>query len=55
MLEHYGIPCGFTKLVTDFVKPHGIQSCASISYVLDLIELLFNGRPDDGLLKGRNM
>jgi hypothetical protein len=66
MLAHYGIPCSFTKLVmdknrkkqiyiTNFVKPHGIPHCASISYVLDLIELFSNRWPDDGLLKGRNM
>jgi hypothetical protein len=47
MLAHYGIPCS--------LKPHGISQCASISYVLDLIELLFNGWPDDGHLKSRNM
>jgi DNA-directed RNA polymerase subunit N (RpoN/RPB10) len=37
--------------ITNLVKPHGIPQCASISHVLDLIELLFNGWPEDGLLE----
>jgi hypothetical protein len=41
--------------VTNLAKLHGIPQCASISYVLDLIELLFNGWPEYDILKGRNM
>jgi hypothetical protein len=49
MLVHYVIPGGF-KAAWDH-----IVYCASISYVLDLIEFSFNGWPEDDLLKGRNM
>jgi hypothetical protein len=34
--------------ITMLVKPHGIPQFASISYVIDLTELLINGWPEDG-------
>jgi hypothetical protein len=109
MLAHYGIPCGFTRVVMDntsqiksnksnntahvehlkwthfdickpndiisvvlptyrlvllyknkfylilpittLIKPHRIPQCAGTLYVLDLIELLINWWPEDGLLE----
>jgi hypothetical protein len=32
-------------------ETHGVPWCASMSYVLDLIELLINGWSEDGLLE----
>jgi hypothetical protein len=37
--------------LTILVKPYGIPQCATITYVMDLIELLINGWPEDGLLE----
>jgi hypothetical protein len=37
--------------ITILVKPRAIPQCVSILYVTDLIELLMNGWPEDGLLE----
>jgi hypothetical protein len=37
--------------ITTLVKPHGIPYCAIIECVLDFIELLIHGWPEDGLLE----
>jgi hypothetical protein len=41
----------FILFIPILVKPQGIPQCASVSYVIDLTELLINGWPDDGLTK----
>jgi hypothetical protein len=50
MFRHFKRPSSGHPLNNNSIKSKTYET-----HVLDLIELLFNGWPEDGLLKGRNM